>query len=107
MAHNDPNRKKFADWIVQVEFLKFHVDQIRQLTPDNPVMRPDDDLQRINLVRSIFDFFADVANRKCLSELATFRAILLMKIEEARAKPLYDPIKDSIDRLYDIIMAIG
>ena len=100
MAHNDPNRKKFADWIVQVEFLKFHVNQIRQLTPD-------DDLQRINLVRSIFDFFADVANRKCLSESASFRGILLIKIEEARAKPLYDPIKDSIDRLYDIIMEIG
>jgi hypothetical protein len=94
MAHNQKE-------IVR-EFLNYHFDQIKNLTPGVP----EDDLQRVSLVCNVFNFMADLANREILKESIGLRGIILMKLEEARAKPLYDPIKDSIDKLYDIIMAI-
>jgi len=84
------------------EFLDYHFNQIKNLTPGNPVRRLEDDLQRVSLVCNIFNFMADLANREILKESAGLRDVILMKLEEA-----YDPIKDSIDKLYDIIMAIG
>jgi hypothetical protein len=83
---------------IQKDFIKFHIEQINKLQPEDP--------QRINLNRSLFDFMADPANREFIKKFSSVRAGFFDKIDKIREKRIYDPIKNSIDRLHNILADI-
>ena len=90
--------KKFKEWTVQNDVLLFHCKLIKQLTTDNP----SNDMQLANIYRSLFDFVTDPANNEYIKS-PTVQGIILLKLFEIFKNPIFDRIKESVDRLYKIM----